>query len=493
MLNSASLVLAIDVGTSSTRTALFESRGTRLLETTAQESYPLLTGADGRAELDPAVVLEAVQSCIRQTIEHYRADAELRNRSIEAIGLSCFWHSMIGLNDEDVPLTPIITWADARPTEAAARLRAELSEKSVHARTGCMLRASFWPAKLSWFLAEKPKLAAKVSRWVSPAEWLQLHLVGEAQCSYSMASGTGFLHASKLRWDAPLLRKIGISAGQLLPIGDEPAPVAGRLAEAFPELRGAVWYPGIGDGAASNLGSGATHDGLAAVNVGTSAALRILRSSGIPRAPFGLFCYRLDAERFLIGGAASNAGNLRAWCLRELRLEGDGTAVETALAARSSPEHGLCVLPFWTAERAPTWNEELRGTIVGLTQHTTALDIMQAVTEASYHRIASIGELLSREETRPAKILVSGGIQHSSAAMQRLADVLGRTIYANLEPEASLRGAAVVALEKAGAKLQPLKLGKPIRPRAKIAEIYAKARRRQEALEQFFVTDSHHW
>ena len=75
-------------------------------------------------------------------------------------------------------------------------------------------------------------------------------------------------------------------------MSDEPTPVGGRLAAQFPELKGVPWFPGIGDGAASNLGSGATRPGLAAINVGTSAAVRVIREAKGVRAPLGLSCYR---------------------------------------------------------------------------------------------------------------------------------------------------------------------------------------------------------
>src|SRR5439155_9607313 len=117
-----------------------------------------------------------------------------------------------------------------------------------------------------------------------------------------------------------------------------------------------------------------------AINFGTSAALRVMKSSGRAQAPFGLFCYRVDERRFLIGGALSNAGNLRAWCVRELRLNED--SIERELAARPAPLHGLSVLPFWLAERAPSWDEKKTGAIAGITQHTSALNILQAFTEA---------------------------------------------------------------------------------------------------------------
>jgi gluconokinase len=75
-------------------------------------------------------------------------------------------------------------------------LREEFSERAIHARTGCMLRSSYWPAKLLWLRRTRPKLFTRVTRWMSPAEWLHLELCGEAGCSYAMASGTGLLYVT---------------------------------------------------------------------------------------------------------------------------------------------------------------------------------------------------------------------------------------------------------------------------------------------------------
>jgi gluconokinase len=389
----------------------------------------------------------------------------------------------MGTDAKGKPLTRYVTWADARPAAAAAKLREEMSEKAVHARTGCMLRASFWPAKLVWLRKAEPALFRRVARWMSVAEWLQRELCGAAHCAIGMATGTGMFDPTRLDWYRALMERCRVTPEQLLPLSDDPVATGRVLAKEFPELAKTPWFPAIGDGATSNLGSGATRPGYAAINVGTSAALRIMREGKKARAPLGLFAYRVDAERYLVGGALSNAGNLRAWCLRELRLDENPAALEKQLAERPAPEHGLVVLPFWTVERAPTWNEEQTGVIVGMTQTTTALDLLQATTEASYHRIARIAELLLASERETPKFLVSGGIQNSPTAMQRMADVLGKTIYANPEPEASLRGAAVYAMEKLGLDVPPLKLGKPIRPRAKIARIYAAEREKQTALE----------
>src|SRR5205823_4391815 len=121
-----------------------------------------------------------------------------------------------------------------------------------------MLRSSFWPAKLLWLRHTQPKLFARVAHWMSPAEWLQRELCGEARSSYAMASGTGLFNPATLRWDSGLLKRCRISPRKLNALGEKPLRSSARLGRRFPELREALWFPAIGDGAASNLGSGAT-------------------------------------------------------------------------------------------------------------------------------------------------------------------------------------------------------------------------------------------
>ncbi len=476
---SSPLVLAIDIGTSSLRTALFDARARRIVQTTAQEKYPVRVTPDGGAELDPQTLRQTFLRCLTRTLRSHRAGRSLRSRRIMAVGTSCFWHSLLGADERGRALTPIYTWADSRCHAEAARLRREFSERAIHARTGCMLRSSYWPAKLLWLRRTRPKLFARVTRWMSPAEWLHLELCGEAGCSYAMASGTGLFNVSTLQWDAEILRRCRLSPQALNPLSEEPLVLSGHVRRKFPELHDALVFPAIGDGAASNLGSGTTSTDLAALNFGTSAAVRVMRRTRRARAPFGLFCYRVDAARVLIGGAVSNAGNLRAWCLRELDLPDDPDVLERALAAHSGADHGLIVLPFWTSERAPTWPEDLRGAIAGLTQATSALDILRATQEAVFQRLAQIAEQL------PAQwFVVSGGIEKSPAELQLLADVLGRRLIVCSEAEASLRGAAVFALEKLGVVVPVPSAGREIRPRLRFSRRYAVARRRQVELEK---------
>ncbi len=278
-----------------------------------------------------------------------------------------------------------------------------------------------------------------------------------------MASGTGLYNSSAQDWDDQLLELLGLTKSQLNPLRDQEEDC----------------FPAIGDGAAGNLGSGASVPGIFAINFGTSAAVRTVPHEEV-KLPFGLFRFVIDRHRALLGGAVSNAGNLRAWCLRELRVSPN----DRALSAAAERAARLTILPFWIEERAPTWPENIRGVVLGLTQATTAADLLYATTAAVCHRLAEIFDLLESVNGPSKKIVVSGGILQSPASLQILADSLGREILICADQEASLRGAAVHALEQTGHKVPPPRYGRRFRPGRKASAAAAVARQQQVELEE---------
>lgn len=453
-------VLALDAGTSSARAARFDLQGRMVPGSLAQRRVRLFTDRDGMAVLEAEPWLRTMSACVRRALGD--------GAGLRGVGFSCFWHSLLGTDAAGNALTPIYTWADSRCREDALALRQEFDEAEWHADTGCMLRASFWPAKIRWLQRTDRALFRRVKRWVSPAEWLQWRLTGDATCAIGMATGTGLFDPRRQVWSERALAAVGLDTARLLPVSDAPGV-----------WRDVPWFPGIGDGAASNLGSGATTPGRAAINLGTSAALRVMNSGDDARAPLGLFAYRVDARRYLVGGAVSNAGNLHAWARREFHLPRDPTLLDAALATRPAPAHGLTVLPFWNAERAPRWNEDATGVIAGLRQSTTGLDVLQALLEASYYRLARIAEDIGGSPTW----IVSGGAARSQPTLQRLANIMGAPLHVCPESEASLRGAAVLVLERLRAPIVPLSLGRPVRPNARLHARYREARAAQERLE----------
>jgi gluconokinase len=470
------LVLALDIGTSSTRAALFNRRAQRLAQRIAAKQYTVAYGSDGRAELAPATVLGAVKTVLHECLRPLQSVPAGRRPPLVIAG-SALWHGLLGLNHRLQPITPIFTWADSRAAAAARGLRSQFDEGRVHQRTGCLLRASYWPAKLIWLKRSQPKLFHRVAYWVSPSDWLFYRIFGELRTSASMASGTGLYRLDSHTWDDQLLSACEIKAAQLPSVGD-----------SFTQT-GADWvnhvYCAIGDGAASNLGSGADRPLVTAINVGTSAAVRtVLPCNRITESlPFGLFRYAIDHQHHLVGGAISNAGNLRQWCLRTLRLPADEGALDRLLSRDMAATDSLTVLPFLVQERAPTWPENVPGVIWGLEQGTNPGQIARASATAVFYRLGQIIDEMESWLGRLTRIVVSGGIVRSPATIALLADAIGRGVGISAEPEASLRGAAVYALKQLGQQISGPR-PKVVRHNRRLARLHRVRCKRQVKLER---------
>jgi gluconokinase len=268
-----------------------------------------------------------------------------------------------------------------------------------------------------------------------------------------------------------VLAALELDPDRLTPLADLDAPLVGlrpEFARRWPTLSTVPWVPALGDGACSNIGAGCTRPDRAALMVGTSGAMRVSWPTDAVAIPAGLFCYRVDRRRILLGGALSNGGSVHAWLTRILRLDSP-EVVERELDAMPPDTHSLTVLPFLAGERSPGWVAEARAAIVGLSLATRPVDIVRAGLETVAYRFALVHERL-REACPDAGVLVAtgGALLASPAWTQIMADVLGVPVVPSLEPEASARGAALLAFEALGilpsVDAVPTRLGTPVIP-----------------------------
>ena len=444
------LVLALDIGTSSARGALYDERGLEVEGTQERLVRGFETTSGGGAELDARAAIEQAA----QVIDAVAARAAARGAGVASVAVSCFWHSLVGLDAAGRPLTPVYGWADTRSARHAEVLRRRLDERAAHARTGCRFHPSYWPAKLLWLRDERPEIFRGVRRWASFGELLSSLFLGEPAASVSMASGTGLLDLRSCRWDAELLEAVGVSPEQLPAIAPTDGPLGeltDEYARRWPGLRQARWFPAVGDGAANNVGAGCVTRGRAALMVGTSGAMRVMWEGEPPaEIPHALWCYRADRRRVLTGGALSDGGGLFGWMRDALRLCGGAEETDEELARLEPDAHGLTLLPFWAGERSTGWSAGARGAILGLTMHTRPVEILRAAMEAVAYRLALVARAL--DPLAPgAEVVASGGALGASGVWpQLLADVLARPLRLAGAAEASSRGAALLALEGTG-------------------------------------------
>jgi gluconokinase len=499
-----SMVIALDFGTSSVRAILFDARGREFIPLAkdgekqatvieAQVKYAQNTSSDGGVEVDAEELFGYSVQCIRQVL---RKAGPLRKR-IAGVGISCFWHSLVGVDESGHAVTPLISWADTRSAGHAIALKQKFDASEYHARTGCELHPSFWPAKILWLRETQPEKARRVHCWMGFGEYALQRLFGKTMSSLSMASGTGLFNQAKAYWDDATLDALQIGRDQLPALTDCDAPLSGPV-DAFRNDLGVLadvpWYPALGDGACSNVGSGAVDETRLALNIGTSAAMRVVVPAGdsVEIEP-GLFCYRVDCNNVLFGGAFANGGNVHAWMRNTFEWK-DDKAFAKQVGQISPDGHGLTVLPFWAGERSPGWHGDARATITGMNLHTTPADIVRASLEACAYSFDVVRDRLQARFPSAKELVVSGGaLEHDPVWAQILADVFGTTIVTSKVAEASSRGAALLALRSLGVlkRLEDAHFakGKTFKPDMRKHEIYQNACSRYRELYQKMLRD----
>lgn len=488
-------ILALDVGTSSTRAMLFDASGSSVPAMVSQCTYELTTSNEGEVSVDADMLVGVVA----QTIDELLKKAGSMAEQIGAVATDTFWHSLIGVDTDGRPIMPLMTWEDTRPYESTSQLRKKLDEKAVHDRTGARFHASYWPAKLYWLANTSPDIFAKAAQWLSFGEYLHRTFLGHSVCSLSMASGTGMLVTRNRVWDDELLRVLKVKPEQMPRLGDLHDSSQGLIAEyaeRWPALRNVPWFPAVGDGASACVGSGCASVENWSLTMGTSSAIRVVVAPERVVPSLGLWLYLIDGKRAVLGGALSEGGNLFSWLDNVMKLPSLSEAEPQA--AEIAPDgHGLTILPFIAGERSLGWHAEARMTVAGISLHTSPADLLRAGAESLAYRLDAVYErlcaLLEMEREVP-KVICSGGALLSSSLLQSiLADTLGASLYPSHEHEASARGAALLALETMGviedvARIQP-DLSHVVVPNAERGAIYKKALERQEKLYHLLLSE----
>jgi gluconokinase len=433
-------VLALDLGTSSVRALVFDGRGRAVPGVLARRPTDLRVDDAGRAELDPDEVVAAVGECLDELAGKGHLD------EVGQVATSCAWHSVIALDAAGRRLTGALTWADTRAAGLLGEVRRRADLDRLQAATGARPHTLYWTVKLPWLAAE---ITPTPAAYLGLAEHVTGALLGDPSASPSMASGTGLLDLAAVAWHPEALEVARVGEAALPALAGH--GWTGRLgpegARRWPALAGAAWHPVTGDGAASNVGAGCVTPALAAINIGTSAAIRAVhRLEEAEPLHHDLWRYVVDDSRLVTGAAYSGAGNLHAW-LREVLTLPDEARVEAALAAVPPGAAGVVVMPYHAGARPPLDLAAGSGAIAGISLATTPVEILAATLEAVCHRLAAGFEALAATLPVEPEVVASGGAVVASPWWQQtLADVLGRPVRVVDEPEASARGAALLAL-----------------------------------------------
>ncbi|OBZ12745.1 gluconokinase [Bacillus sp. FJAT-26390] len=437
------IVIAIDIGTTSTKTLAVDLAGN--IQGSESIEYPLHTPSPGYAEQDPDVIYEAVLDGVASVMKKGGYSAE----QVVCVTFSSANHSLILLDEGGLPLTPSLTWADLRAAAQAERLLADGTGLPVYLRTGTPIHPMSPLVKLIWMREERPGLFYAAHQFVGIKEYILNRLFGVVIMDHSIASATGLFNLEALTWDSEALLLAGIREEQLPTLVPTTERIDGLRREAAARMglnERTAFIVGAQDGVLANLGIGAVDEGVLAVTIGTSGAVRTAVSRPAFDPAGRLFCYALTEEHWIVGGPSNNGAIVARWITDRLY---PGKSVEEVLplaAAVPAGANGLLFLPLLSGERAPFWDAQAKGVMFGLTLSHNETDMLRAAMEGVIFQMTAIVSLMKQAGEAPKEVRASGGFARSTIWCQMMADMLGVSVRVPVSVESSGLGAAQLGL-----------------------------------------------
>lgn len=486
------VVVGLDVGTTATK-AVTSGDDARVRDLVSV-GYPLLVPGPGRAEL----AADRLQSAAVEALTEVVALARERGDQVVGVALSAAMHGVVPMDADGVPTGPLLTWADGRAAAQAAALRTDGRAAALHARTGTPVHPMSPLTKLAWLGEHEPDLLHDTARWGGVKELLVSALCDAGHVlDLSCASATGLLDLEHRDWDDEAVEIAGVRRDQL----PEVLATTHVLPGLRPEVARAVGLApdtpvvlGASDGVLANLGVGAVRTGVAAVSIGTSAALRAVVARPTVDPTGRLFCYALTDDHWVLGGAVNNGGSVVRWSALALAASFDQPPPEgedaDALDARLLEEaarvavgsDGLLCLPYLLGERAPWWRAGLRGAYLGLRRGHRRPHLVRAAVEGVCQQLALVREALDATGVEVREVRATGGAVASSLWTEVLAATLDRPVRVAESPEGTGLGACLLGLHALGrlddldAATRLVEVHEPVEPDPEAAATYRRTR-----------------
>lgn len=440
-------VLAIDQGTTSTRAAVFNERGQCLAGVAREfrQSYP----QPGWVEHDAVEIWRTVAEVVPLAL----AQARIAGKDLAAIGVTnqretvVLWDRATGQ-----PVAPAIVWQDRRTSDFCRERKSE--EPWLYQRTGLVLDPYFSATKIRWLLQNDASLKARAEAGKLAVgtidSWLLWNLTGGAihATDTSNASRTLLVNLDTATWDPELCRFFEVPEA-LLP---EIRPSANRfgVTSNLPFLPAGIPITGIaGDQQAALFGQGGFAEGDAKCTYGTGAFFLMHAGNKPIHSKHRLLtslAATVDARpQYVLEGSVFVAGAAVQWLRDGLHLISQSSDTE-ALAAQSSADEPILLVPGFVGLGAPHWAPDVRGVLFGLTRGTTAADLARAVLEGVALQVVDLIDAADQDMGKPlAELRVDGGMSRNARFLQCQANLLGRPVLAALEKEATALGAAFLA------------------------------------------------
>ena len=423
-------ILTVDVGTSSTKTAVWDQNGTVLAEASA--AYPLHRPSPLVAEIDPELWWQAVCSTIRQVM----AAGGVQPHEVAGIGIDAVGWTLIPVDQAGNPLAPAMIWLDRRAVAETAWLNSLPQAEQLVNLVANPIDAAYITPKLVWLKRNRPDIFAAAHQFLDATGFITARFTNEFICDFTQAYGYHFFDIKNERWDAAAAAVVDVpleKMPRLCPtteiIGQTTAPAAADtgLRVGIPVIAGCL------DAAAGALGSGVTRPGQTNEQGGQAGGVGISLDRVVVE-PRLIFSHHVVPGQYLLAAGTVGGGSL-GWFRDQLGQA--ETAVSPlinqnpfelfSLQVSQSPPgaNGLIFLPYMAGERTPLWSNVARGVFFGLSYSSTRADMLRAIMEGCAFAVYDNLQIAAEHGVTVDEYLGAGGATNSAVWCQIKADVYG--------------------------------------------------------------------
>jgi xylulokinase len=451
---SAEYVAGIDAGTTGAKVTVFDTEGK--VVSSAYREYPCLFPQPGWMEQDVELVWKKTCEAAREALARPGIDP----RRVRSLGLSSQRGTFLPIDRSGAPLMNSLVHSDLRAQAETEWVTREIGAERYHQITGVMPSAMWSYPKIKWIMDNRPDVFEKTALFVNGQEYF-LRRLGAETLSTDPASITlnGMLDVDALCWSGELLRKIGLPADKLPPMGT-PARQVGKISRAASAETGfAEGMPiaiGAGDQQCAAVGAGIVREGMAEITIGTTMVMVahidarredpgkkvLVGGSGIPRA------WDMEGLMAVAGSALRWWRDTNAAAEKEEagRRGVDPYELITAQAAQSpAGSKGLLFFPCFLGILTPKYYDYASGGFLGLTFAHDRKDMARAILEGVAYEVKMVIDAMEEVLGRPFEALrLSGGGARSPLWSQVQADIYGRTVERLEVSECTTLGAAIL-------------------------------------------------
>ena len=451
-------LLGVDLGTSGTKTVLFDTSGNAICSKTIE--YPLYQPENGWAEQDPADWWHATHNSIKYVIDK----SGIKASEIAGVGLSGQMHGLVMLDKSGKVLRNAIIWCDQRTAKECRQMNSLIGEKRLIEITANPALTGFTASKILWVQNNEPAIYEKCEHILLPKDYIRYLLTGEFATDMSDAAGMQLMDVPGRCWSEEILFKFNIDKSRLGKLYESPevtGTVSRQAAELTGLLEGTIVVGGAADNSAAAVGTGVVRAGNAFTTIGTSGVIYAISDnvSIDPKGRVHTLCSAVPGKWTLMSctlGAGLSLKWLRDTCCSEEIAESEKLGVDPYVVMDRLAENvrpgagGLVYLPYLMGERSPHPDPYCRGVFFGLSALHTRANMIRAVMEGVAFSQLECVDVFREMQVDIEDMVACGGGGRSSLWRQMLADMYGCPVSTVKADEGPAFGAAILAGVGAG-------------------------------------------